>query len=116
MWIAIALLVVFIIVFYFIRTFLTSHELLLSAALLVTLLISPYLYNYDFLLLLVPFAVLMNNSTLLQKTIVLLCYLVPTFALLLYGREGNISLVVVSIVMLILLYARTRAEHAKFRH
>jgi hypothetical protein len=67
-------------------------------------------------LLLVPFAVLMNNGTLLQKIIVLLCYLVPTFALLFYGREGNISLLVVSIVMLILLYARAHAEHAKSRH
>ena len=88
----------------------------MNIALLITLLVSPYLYNYDFLLLLVPFAVLMNNSALLEKIIVLLCYLVPTFALLLYGREGNISLIVVSIVMLILFYARTHAEHAKSRH
>ena len=108
MWIAVVLLVAFIVVYYFIWTFLKSHEFLLSAALLITLLVSPYLYNYDFLLLLVPFAVLMNNSTLLQKIIVLLCYLVPTFALLFYGREGNISLLVVSIVMLILLCAHAR--------
>src|SRR5688572_26491579 len=115
-WIAFALFIAFGVMLYSLRHFLKAHELLLSAALLITLLVSPYLYNYDFLLLLVPFAVLMNNSTLLQKILVLLCYLVPTFALLLYGREGNISLIVVSIVMLILLYARTHAEHAKSRH
>ena len=115
-WIAIVLLFAFGLMLYFLRSFLKSHDSLLSIALLITLLVSPYLYNYDFLLLLVPFAVLMNNSTLLQKIIVLLCYLVPTFALLFYGREGNISLLVVSIVMLILLYARTHAEHAKPRH
>ena len=115
-WIAIVLLFAFGVMLYFLRSFLKSHESLLSIALLITLLVSPYLYNYDFLLLLVPFAVLMNNSALLEKIIVLLCYLVPTFALLLYGREGNISLIVVSIVMLILFYARTHAEHAKSRH
>ena len=115
-WIAFVLLIAFGVMLYSLRHFLETHELLLSAALLITLLVSPYLYNYDFLLLLVPFAVLMNNSSLLQKILVFLCYLVPTCALLLYGREGNISLLVVSIVMLILLYARTHAEHAKSRH
>jgi hypothetical protein len=108
-WIAFVLLIAFGVMLYSLRHFLKAHELLLSAALLITLLVSPYLYNYDFLLLLVPFAVLMNNSSLLQKILVFLCYLVPTFALLLYGREGNISLIVVSLVMLILLYARMRS-------
>ena len=107
-WIAIVLLVLFIVLFYFGRSTLKSHELLLSAALLVTLLVSPYLYNYDFLLLLVPFAVLVHKSNLLQKVVVLLCYLVPTFALIMYGRNGNISLIAVSIVMLSLLYGRAR--------
>ena len=111
-WIAVILLFAFGVILYFLRSFLKAQELLLSAVLLITLLVSPYLYNYDFLLLLVPFAVLMNNSSLLQKTIVLLCYLVPTFALLLYGREGNLSLIIVSIVMLVLLYARMQ----KSRH
>jgi hypothetical protein len=107
-WIAVALLVILIIMFYFIRSFMRSQEFLLSAALLITLLASPYLYNYDFLLLVVPFAVLVNNGTLVQKVIVLLCYLVPTFAIILYGREGNISLIATSIVMMVLLYARAR--------
>ena len=115
-WIAIVLLFAFGVMLYFLRSFLKAPELLLSAALLITLLAIPYLYNYDFLLLLVPFAVLMNHSSLLQKIIVLLCYLVPTFVIILYGREGNISLIVTSIVMLVLLYARTHAEHAKSSH
>lgn len=103
MWIALALLLVFGIAFYFMRSLLKSHEFLLSAALLVTLMVSPYLYNYDFLLLLVPFAVLMEKGNLVHKIIVLLCYLVPTFALIQYGRSGNISLVIVSFVILTLL-------------
>jgi Glycosyltransferase family 87 len=107
-WIAIFLLIVFLIGSYFIRFFLGSHELLLSAALLITLLVSPYLYNYDFLLLLVPIAVLIPKSSWAEKIILLLCYLVPTFALLLYGRNGNISLILASIVMLVLLYTRAK--------
>lgn len=105
MWIAIALLVLFGVVFYFMRSLLKSHELLLSAALLVTLLVSPYLYNYDFILLLVPFAILIHKGNLVQRILVLLCYLVPTFALIQYGRDGNLSLVIVSFVILTLLAA-----------
>jgi hypothetical protein len=112
-WIALVLLIVFVVLLYLSRSYLKAYELLLSTALLITLLISPYLYNYDFLLLLVPFAVLLPQSNLAEKIILLICYLTPTFALLLYGRAGNISLIVVSIVMLVLLYARTHAEHAK---
>ena len=104
MLIAAALLLLFMVGFYFLRSVGKSHEFLLSGALLATLLVSPYLYNYDFLLLLVPFAVLLPRSTLAQKVIVLICYLVPTFALILYERAGNISLPVVSVVTLLLLY------------
>jgi hypothetical protein len=106
-WIAMVLLCILMILFSLRRSLLQSHELLLSAALLITLLVSPYLYNYDFLLLLVPFAVLFSRGELLQKIIVLLCYLVPTLALILYGRAGNISLIAVSIVLLVLLYSRS---------
>ena len=112
MGIAIVLLIVFMVLLYSSRSFLKSHTHVISAALLITLLVSPYLYNYDFLLLLVPFAVLGMQSNLIEKIILLLCYLFPTFALLLYGRAGNISLIVVSIVLLVLLYAHTQ----KSRH
>lgn len=104
-WIAIVLLVLLVISLSFFRSLLKSHELLLSAAVLVTLLVSPYLYNYDYLLLLVPFAVLFGKSNLAQRVILILCYLVPTFAILLYERNGNISLLVVSLVLMALLYA-----------
>jgi hypothetical protein len=85
-----------------------AHELLLSAALLVTLLVSPYLYNYDYLLLLVPFAVLFGESNLAQRVILILSYLVPTFVILLFGRTGNISLLVVSFVVMALLLTRAK--------
>lgn len=107
LWVGIVLLCILLILFSLRRSLLRSHELLLSAALLLTLLVSPYLYNYDFLLLLVPFAVLLARGNLLSKIIILLCYLVPTLALILYGRAGNISLIAVSIVLLLLLYTRS---------
>jgi hypothetical protein len=106
MWIAIGLLVICVVLLYHIRSSLDDHERLISAALLVTLLVSPYLYNYDFLLLLVPFSVLISGSHLPEKIVLILCYLVPTFALLIYGRDGNISLVLASLVVSVLFYLR----------
>jgi len=107
-WIAMVLLVLLTLLLYYMRAVLRSPAFLLSAALLITLLVSPYLYNYDFLLLLIPFAVLTPQGNLVEKIILLVCYLVPTFVLLLYGREGNISLILATIVMLVLLYGRMR--------
>ena len=104
--IGLLLLVLFLVVFYLLRSRLKSREFLFGAALLVTLLVSPYLYNYDFLLLLVPFAFLISQGNLVEKFIVLLCYLVPAFALLVYGRDGNIALLLVPIVLLLVLFAR----------
>ena len=98
------LFVILIFLFYFVLPSLKSPELLLTGALLITLLVSPYLYNYDFLLLLVAFAVLAKQGNLVQIIIVLICYFIPSFALLLLGRAGNISLIIVSIVLTLLVY------------
>ena len=104
--IAVVLLIILLFLFYFVRPSFKSHEFLLTAALLITLLASPYLYNYDFLLLLVPFAVLPKGGDLLQIIIVLACYFIPSFALLLLGRAGNMSLILVTLVLMALLYLR----------
>ena len=102
--IAVVLLIVLVISFYFVLPSLKTHQLLLTGALLITLLVSPYLYNYDFLLLLVPFAVLPKSAKLLPIIIVLICYFLPSFALLLLGRAGNISLILVTLALTVLLY------------
>jgi hypothetical protein len=106
--IAILLLVFFLVFFILTRSLWKPHEMLLTAALLVTLLVSPYLYNYDFLMLLVAFAVLSYKTSPVEKTIVILCYLVPSFALIQYGRSGNVSLIIVTFIMFILLFVRAR--------
>jgi hypothetical protein len=107
-WIAAVLLVLLVVSFYLLRSLLTFPELLLCAALLVTLVASPYLYNYDYLLLLIPFAVVFRSSHWTVKVIILLCYLVPTFAIIVYGRNGNLSLAAAALIMLILLYASAK--------
>jgi alpha-1,2-mannosyltransferase len=116
LWIGFVLLLALLVVIFFLRSYLNAHEIVLSMALLVTLLVSPYLYNYDFLLLLVPFAVLISRGNLVEKIVVILCYLLPTFALVLYGREGNISLILISVVTLSLLYIHLSRTQAKFHY
>jgi len=107
-WIALLLFILFLFVFYLTRSLWKPAELLLTGVLLVTLLVSPYLYNYDFILLLVPFAILLYKSNWIEKITVLLCYFIPTFALIRYGRSGNVSLIIVTFVMFILLFVRAK--------
>jgi hypothetical protein len=113
--IAIVLLILLVTVLYYTRALVRSHELFLSAAVLTTLLVSPYLYNYDFLLLLVPIAVLFHNSNVLQKIILVLCYLVPTMTIIQYGRAGNISLILATLVIACLAYVRGKNPVIDFR-
>jgi hypothetical protein len=111
MLIAVILLFALAGIFFLIRSILLrSPSLLMMSALLITLLVSPYLYNYDFILLLVPFALLVNTGNLLQKIVVIVCYLVPTFAIILYGRDGNISLLAVTVVLVGILFLRTKSQ------
>jgi hypothetical protein len=86
-----------------------APELLLTSALLITLLVSPYLYNYDFILLLIPFAVLATGN-IVQKLIVLVCHLAPTFALATFGRAGNITLLIAAAMITLLLFLRTKSQ------
>jgi hypothetical protein len=105
--IAAVLLIVLAGIFFMKRkALLKSHELLLTSSLLITMLVSPYLYNYDFLLLLVPFAILAGKGSIAHRLVVIGCYLVPTLTILLLGREGNISLLIAAIVLAVLLHQR----------
>jgi hypothetical protein len=103
--IAVVLFIVLAGIFFMKRkALLKSHELMLTSSLLITLLVSPYLYNYDFLLLLVPFAVLAGKGKIVYKVAVIACYLIPTLAILLLGRDGNISLLIATILLAFVLY------------
>lgn len=102
-----AVLTVLLVLLYFKRKALfESPALLVASALMTTILASPYLYNYDFLLLLVPFAVLSGSK--LERVIISACYIGSTLALVLYGREGNDALLVASVAVAALLYLRDK--------
>lgn len=92
-------------VFYYFNRFilLKSSVTFILTALFTTLLVSPYFYNYDFILLLIPFAVLFNQKNDWRSKIVLgLCYLAPYLAIGIYGRDGNIALMVITLILSLL--------------
>jgi len=98
-----AVLTVLLVILYLKRKVLfESPALLVASALMTTILASPYLYNYDFLLLLVPFAILTESK--LERVVIPVCYIGSTLALVLYGREGNDALLVASVAVATLLY------------
>lgn len=97
-----------VILFFNRRALFASPPLLLASALLTTILASPYLYNYDYALLLVPFALLAGSK--LERAIVGACILGPTLALALYGRAGNTALILAALATAALLYARLRSQ------
>lgn len=99
-------------VFYYLNcsTFLRSPVVFMTTALFTTLLVSPYFYNYDFILLLVPFAILLDQMKGWNvKSILGLCYLAPYFAIGFYGRNGNISLIVITGILAGLFYLKLKA-------
>jgi hypothetical protein len=108
--IAIVLLIALVLMFASTRNaLLKSPALLLASALVITLLVSPYLYNYDFILLLVPFAILINSSRdFINHIFLIACYIVPTVVIASWGRAGNISLIIVTILIAFLLYLRVK--------
>jgi hypothetical protein len=109
---AAVLLILFTFLLVLIRkSLLKSPALTVTAVLLVTLLVSPYLYNYDFILLLVPFAILGNSKGIAGWVVVVLCYLIPSVAILLLGREGNTLLLVSAMMLAVFMSVRTRATN-----
>jgi hypothetical protein len=87
-----------------------SPDLFPTFALLVTLIASPYLYNYDYILLLIPFAVLAGGKwSRADRIIGILCYITPSIFIILYGRDGNDALLVATIMIAILVYLRAKS-------
>lgn len=111
--IALALLAILASLFFVVRSnLLRTPSLLLAAAAVFTLLVSPYLYNYDFLLLLVPFLILFKSSGRIEQILLGVCWLAPTIAIALYGRSGNVSLLAATFITTLVLYARLRSPQA----
>jgi len=73
------------------------------------LLASPYLLNYDFILLLVPLSVLAAQEIRpLRWFLLAASYLLPFLALGIFGRQGNFVFPLSALILLIMLYGDTR--------
>ncbi len=96
---------------YFKRaSFLKSPAVFITAALIATLWINPYFYNYDFLLLLILFAFVIENSAgKFTNGAVIFAFLTPYFAIGVYGRAGNISLLLITLLLTVIFYEQVKA-------
>lgn len=105
------ILIFLLAVFYYLnRAFLLrSSAIFITTAVITVLLVSPYFYNYDFILLLIPFAVLFDQpKNWTMKFVLGLCYLAPFIAIGLYGRDGNLALLVITAILAFLFYFKMK--------
>ena len=90
------------------RSVLQYPGLLLALSIFMVLLTNPYLLTYDFVLLLIPFFVLIKKDRTLFGIIYLaLAYLLPFITLNLVGRQGN-NLFLLSTLLLLAMFYRDR--------
>ena len=82
---------------------------LLTLSVFIVLLVNPYLLNYDFVLLLVPFFVLMKRDrTLIEYLLLVFAYLLPLITLDFLGRQGNNGFLVSTFILLLMFYRDAR--------
>jgi hypothetical protein len=87
------------------RSVIQDPTTLMTLSVLIVLLVSPYLLNYDFVLLLIPFFILIKrNRTILEYGLLALAYLLPFFTLDFFGRQGNSAFLVSTVILLVMLY------------
>ncbi len=84
-----------------------ESSLLISAGILITLLVSPYLQNYDYVLLLVPMVTLASRARGIDWILLGLAYVSPFVGLGLLGPAGNDSLVLSALLSTVLLVGAT---------
>jgi len=109
--IAVVLFVVLILLFGLIRSrLLKSPDYLLNVSILIVLLANPHLYNYDFILLLIPFALLAEVSrSWLERIGLIVLYLLPFFAIVIFGRMiGDPTLLFVTLLLALLIFIHAR--------
>ncbi len=105
------LFVVLVLIFGSIRSrLLKSPDYLLNVSILIVLLANPHLYNYDFILLLIPFALLAEVSrSWLERIGLMILYLFPFFAIVIFGRMiGDPTLLFVTSLLALLIFIHAR--------
>lgn len=91
------------------RMILRNPVWLMVAAILTVLLSSPYLLNYDFLLLLVPILLLVSEPIKVAEWILIaVSYLIPLVAFVVLGRQGNALYSISTLILLVLVFYHTR--------
>ena len=85
---------------------------MVAGATLVTLLVSPYLLNYDFVLLIVPIFILAGQAkNRLDWFLIGAAYILPWLGLGLFGRQGNVVLILSTFLVAARLYQRVTDYH-----
>lgn len=89
--------------------FLRSPAVFMTTAVITVLLVSPYFYNYDFILLVILFVVLFDQwKGRMVKLVLGLCYFSPFIAIGFYGRDGNILLIIITVILSLLFYIKVK--------
>jgi hypothetical protein len=86
---------------------------LVTTGLLVTLLMSPYLQNYDYLVLLIPFMEFGRDAKGRDWLWLALAYVLPPISVAFFGVAGSLSLVLSALILFALAARRSDAKAAK---
>lgn len=105
-------LVLFVIAFFLFKRgkqFFNLPGWLIACFAVITLLVSPYLLNYDFVLLLIPlFLITSQAQDWWEWSLTGAIYLLPWIGLGLFGRGGNVALILSAVLVAIWFYQRTK--------
>jgi hypothetical protein len=93
------------------RALMERPVLLVSAATLTTLLVSPFLHNYDYVLLLVPLFAIASQAHGMDWLWLAIAFLLPLPGFLIPGFEGAFSLIL-STLIVTALFARMLRQPA----
>jgi hypothetical protein len=108
-WVSLVLAIgVGILLFWRYRTYLKDPAILMALSAILTLLLDPYLLNYDYILLLVPLFPCTERRTVWlvrKERLAALVYFIPWAALAL-GRNGNLLLPVAALLLLTILWKK----------
>jgi hypothetical protein len=82
---------------------------LMTLSIFMVLFANPYLLNYDFVLLLLPFFVLIKrSSTLFGFFYLALAYLLPVISFIFLGRQGDAAFFISTFMLLAMFYREAR--------
>ena len=89
-----------------------NASLLIGLFTCLALLVNPYLQNYDFAFAVVPLFILTGIArTRIDRVIVSVAFLLPWLGLIFFGRDGNITLLISTMLMTAALLTPIRKAH-----